>query len=236
MRTSRRRAVRIALGTAGGIVAALGLAQLLLPGLAAQRVRSQVGRYGTVKSVSVSAFPAIELLWGRAHSVAVSAGALSLKISQLGELLWQARGVQRMDLHAESIRVGPLTMLHVSSRKRGDELSTEGSVTEAALRAALPGSVAVQPLGSTPDGVEMSVSGSLFGLGASVDVLLSAHEGKLVAQPQGIPFAGFVKLTLFSDSHMYLQSFDLTTATTGAPGAGKGGGASYLVGIHAKLH
>ena len=63
---SSRRAARAALGVAGGVVVVLGLAQLLLPGLAAQRVRSEIGRYGVVHSVSVSAFPAIELLWGDA--------------------------------------------------------------------------------------------------------------------------------------------------------------------------
>ena len=238
MRTTsrRRRATRIVLGTAGGIVAVLALAQLLLPGLAAQRVRSQLGRYGTVRSASVSAFPAIELLWGSAQSATLSAGALSMGVSQASELLWKARGVQRIDLHAESMRVGPLTMHHVSSEKRGEELYTSGSITEADLRAALPGSTAVQPLGSTPEGVEMRVSGSLFGVGASVDVLLSASEGKLVAQPRGIPFAGLVKLTLLSDPHMYVQAFDLSSpASAGGDPAGAEGDSSYLMRIWAKL-
>lgn len=47
-------------------VVVLGVAQLVLPGIAAQRIRSQLDRYGHVRSVSVSAFPAIELLWHRA--------------------------------------------------------------------------------------------------------------------------------------------------------------------------
>jgi hypothetical protein len=225
-------------------VAVLGLAQLLLPGIAAQRVRSQLERYGTVRSATVSAFPAIELLWGHGQSATVRAGALNMGISQASALLWQARGLGRVDMHAESMRVGPFTMRDVSSLKRGEDLYTQGSVSAAALRSALPGSMEVQPLGSTPEGVEVRVGGSLFGVGSSVDVLISAHEGKLVAQPQGIPFAGFVKLTIFSDPHMYVQNFDLTgppSAGAGAgdpPGNGEGadGNASYLVRIWAKLH
>ena len=58
------KAGRIAAGLAGAIALVLVLAQLLLPGIAASRISSRVGKYGTVESVSVSAWPAIELLWG----------------------------------------------------------------------------------------------------------------------------------------------------------------------------
>ena len=59
MGSGPRRSTRIALGAVGGVVVLLGLAQLLLPKLAAQRVRSELARYGVVRSVSVSAFPAV---------------------------------------------------------------------------------------------------------------------------------------------------------------------------------
>jgi LmeA-like phospholipid-binding len=220
------------LGIAAGAVAVLGLAQLLLPGLAAQRVRDQLGRYGTVRSVSVSAFPAIELLWGNAQSATVSAGNLDMSPAQASELLWKARGVQRVDMRAASMRVGTLTLRDVSWRKRGQELTTRGSVAEADLLAAIPGSTGFQLLGSTAGGVEMRVSGSLFGVAGSVEVLLSAKEGEVVAQPQGIPFAGFVKITLLSAPHMYIQSFGLTGSTSASAAAGD---PSYLVSINARL-
>ena len=62
---------RILGGTAAAVVLLLVLAQLLLPGLAARRIRTRVGRYGTVKSVSVSAWPAVKVLWGDADAVTV---------------------------------------------------------------------------------------------------------------------------------------------------------------------
>src|ERR1700684_1113654 len=87
------RGVRIALGVAGGVVLLLVIAQLLLPSLAAKRVRERLARYGTVKSASVSAFPAVELLWGKADSASVRAGALSMTPPQIGSLLWEGRQV-----------------------------------------------------------------------------------------------------------------------------------------------
>jgi hypothetical protein len=229
MRIPRGRGARIALGTASGIVVVLGLAQLVLPGLAAQRVRDQLGRYGVVRSATVNAFPAIELLWGHAQSATVRAGSLGMSASQAGELLWKARGVQRMDLSAESMRVGSLAMRDVSTEKRGQAIYTQGSLGEAQLRASLPGVEELQLLGSAPGGVEVRVSGSLFGVRASVDALLSVQEGKLVAQPQGVPLAGFVKLTVISDPHTYLRNFDLTRS------ASSGGDPTYRMRIWATL-
>ncbi|MGH2853369.1 MAG: hypothetical protein ACRDLF_04150 [Solirubrobacteraceae bacterium] len=236
MLLARRRTTRIALLGAGGIVVVLGLAQLLLPGLAAQRVRDRLGRYGVVRSVSVSAFPAIELLWGHAQSMSARATHVSMSLSQASVLLWQARGVDRLDVSAQEMGLEAFALHGVLLRKRGSELYIEGSIAQAALRAALPGSTAVQPLGNVSGGVEARVSGSLFGASASIDVLLSAEGGRLVAQPQGIPFAGALKLTLLSAPHVYLQSFDLAgSAPAGAACSGRAGGPSYFVRIWAQL-
>jgi hypothetical protein len=230
MRT-RFRTARVALGLLGGLAIVLGLAQLLLPSIAAQRLRSEIGRYGVVRSASVSAFPAIELLWGSAQSSSVSAADLSMDSAQASELLWSSRGVSSVELRAESMRVGSLTLHDVTLRKRGSRLDTSGSVNESDLRAVLPGSTGFQLLGSSPGGVEMRVSGSLFGVASSIDVLLSAQSGDIVAQPLGVPFAGLVKVTLLAAPHMYVQSFNLADSSPGADPAG----ASYLVSIGARL-
>lgn len=230
---ARGRAARIALAIAGAIVAVLGLAQLLLPGIAAQRMRDQLARYGDVHSATVRAFPAIELLWGHAQAATLSAGSLSMSLGQAAKLLAQARGVEKLDLRAQTMRVGQFALHDAITGKRGAELYVEGSVSEADLRAAVPGSAEVQPLGSVSGGVEVRVSGTLFGVAGSVEALLSTQEGKLVAQPQGIPFAGLVKLTLLSDPHIYLQGLDLTT-----PASARGGSAgepSYLARVWATL-
>jgi hypothetical protein len=232
----RRRGLRIALVSTGGVVAALGLAQLLLPVLAAQRVRDQLGRYGDVKSASVSAFPAIELLWGHAQSATARAGSLTMSLAQAGALMWEGRGVNRLDVSAQSIRLDSFALHRVSLAKRGSELHLEGVLAESDLRAALPGSVAVQPLGSVSGGVEVRVTGNLFGAATSLDALLSVEDGRLVAQPLGIPFAGALRLTLLSAPHLYLQGFALTPLSSAAgTGGGSAGDPVYLVTLSAKL-
>ena len=120
------RAGRIAAWLAGAIVLVLVLAQLFLPGIAASRIRSRVERYGTVKSVTVKAWPAVELLWGKAESVDVKAGSLRLSTAQTAKLLGEARGVQSMRVTAESVKEGPLQLNDASLQKHGDALVGSG--------------------------------------------------------------------------------------------------------------
>jgi hypothetical protein len=209
---------RIALGTAGGLLAVLGLAQLLLPGLAAQRVRSELGRYGTVRSASVSAFPAIELLWGSADSASVSAGSLRIGFDQAADELWRARGFERIDLHAKSLLLGPVALSDARILKRGPALEFQGSVRRSALRTVLPGDFEVQPESSAGGEVRLRASGSLLGVPTSVQALLAPQDGKLVAQPLGLPFAGLARVTIFSDPHVAVQGVALTPEAAGAAG------------------
>jgi hypothetical protein len=217
----RRPAVAvIVVGLAGAVVVVLVLAvlaQLVLPALAASRVRERVGRYGTVLSVSVSAFPAIKLLWKNADSVTVKAQGLRVTPAQTASLLSEARGMHDLDLSAASLREGPLTLHDATLRKRGDALFGEASLAQSDVRAALPAGVAIQLLGSAGGEVLVRVSGGLFGVGASVNAVVNAQDGKLIAQPRGLPFAGLARITLFSNPRVYVQGVG-ATVKPGQPG------------------
>jgi len=216
MRIGRRPAVVVVtVSLAGTVVVVLVLAQLVLPALAASRIRARVGRYGTVLSVSVSAFPAIRLLWKSADSVTVRAASLHATPAQTASLLSEARGMHDLDLSAASVREGPLELHDASLRKRGDALSGEATLAQADVRAALPAGVEIQLLGSADGAVRVRVSGGLFGVGASVNAVVSAQDGKLVAQPQGLPFAGLARITLFSNPHVVVQGVSATAVPGG---------------------
>ncbi len=198
------RGVRIALGSAGAVVLLLALAQLILPRLAASRISSRVGRYGRVQSVSVSAWPAVELLWGHVGSVRVRAGSLSLSPAQAASLLWEARGTASMDVSAESVQLGSLRLSDASLRKRGSAMSAQAVASEADVKAALPPGFGVKLLRSEGGEVEVQATGALFGVGASVNAVAGASDGKLVAHPLGFLIEA-LRLTLFSDPHVYVE-------------------------------
>jgi hypothetical protein len=198
------RGVRIAVGLAGAVVLLLALAQLILPRLAASRISSRVGRYGKVQSVSVSAWPAVELLWGHAGSVRVRAQSLALSPAQAAALLWEARGTASMDVSAERVQLGSLRVTDASLRKRGDAMSAQALTSEADVKAALPPGFGVQLLRSEDGEVEVQATGGLFGVGASVNAVAGASDGKLVAHPLGF-LVEALQLTLFSDPHVYVE-------------------------------
>jgi hypothetical protein len=198
------RGVRIAVGLAGGLVLLLALAQLILPRLAASRISSRVGRYGKVQSVSVSAWPAVELLWGHVGSVRVRAQSLALNPAQAAALLWEARGTASMDVSAERVQLGSLRLTDASLRKRGSAMSAQALTSEADVKAALPPGFGVQLLRSEDGEVEVQATGGLFGVGASVNAVAGASDGKLVAHPLGFLLEA-LQLTLFSDPHVYVE-------------------------------
>lgn len=198
------RARRLSRLAVAALVLLAVLAQVLLPIVAASKIRSRVGRYGRVESVSVSAFPAVKLLWGDADSVTVKAGSLALTPSQAAALLWESRGVGRMNLSAVSVRVGGLALERARLRKRGDSLSAQAITTGAQVQAALPEGVGLTLLGSGEGKVRVQATGALFGVQSSVEAVGEASEGKLVGHPVGL-FLEDLRLTLFSDPHVAID-------------------------------
>jgi LmeA-like phospholipid-binding len=205
-------ASRIGAGLAAAVVLILIVAQLFLPRIAAHILSSRIGRYGSVASVDVSAWPAIKLLWGSVDSVRVTAHSLDLSPAQSAGLLSEAHGTADVDVSVESVREGPLRLSHARLRKRGGQLTAEATMTAEDVKAALPAGFGVQLLGSERGEVEVRASGGLFGIGASVNAVASASEGRLVARPRGLLFEGF-QLTLFDDPRIHVEGVGASIAS-----------------------
>jgi hypothetical protein len=223
------RAGRIAAWLAGAIVLVLVLAQLFLPALAADRIRSRVQRYGTVRSVTVKAWPAVELLWGKAESVNVKAGSLKISKAQMAKLLGEARGVRSMRVSAESVKEGPLQLYDASLQKQGDALLGSAWASRADVMKAVGEGFEVQRLHSGGGRVRMSVKGPLFGVKASVEAVAEAQGGKIVVHPLGFLLEG-LKLTLFAEPDVYVEGVGASVV----PGP-SGKGAGYRLSFWASL-
>jgi hypothetical protein len=214
-----RRVIRLALVALGAIVVLLVIAQLVLPKIAADRISSRIGRYGQVTSVHVSAWPAVELLFKHADSVTVRAARLTLDPAQTDDLLDEARDSGQLSLSVARAREGPLAVSDVHLRKRGRALHASAFASAADVNAALPPGFDVQLLSSAGGKVAVRASGGLFGVGASVDAVAEARDGKLVVRPRSPLLAAFA-LTLFAESHVRIEALAARAATgpEGAPG------------------
>lgn len=195
----------IAAGLVGLVLVVLVVAQLVLPGIAASRLRSQLSKSGTVLSVKVSAFPAITLLWGQADTVVVRLSRYSAGASQIGDKLGSAASVGTLDVSAQVLDSGALTLRDATLHKRGNELSGSAVVMESDLRAAVPFLQNVQPVASSGGQLILRGTASLLGLTATVDAVVAAQDGALVVAPD-VPFGGLATITLLNDPHVRVQS------------------------------
>jgi hypothetical protein len=195
------------------IVLLLVLAEILLPGIAAQRVRDRLRPYGPVHGVSVHATPALELLWGDAEQITVSAGELRISPHKLVDLEQSLGGVTDaelispgLDLLIPALGAEGLRLRYVQLTKHGSELTARGSIRAADVHATLPGGFRVQGVSANSGQPEVGVSGEIFGASVSGHAVVSAKEGKLVAEPAGIPFGSLATITLFADPRIDVES------------------------------
>jgi hypothetical protein len=217
IRVERRRLGLLASCVLAVPVLVVGLAQLFLPSLAAHQIRDRVARYGTVSSVSVKAFPAVKLLWGKADSVDVRAGALSVPSKKIASLLWEAHDVTDLTMSARTVTLTGvpslqrgLTVSDMRTNKHASAVDASATITQRQLNEALPSGFHIEPLASEGGEVEARASGGLFGVQTSITVLVKPLEGRLVAEPKGFPLASLGTITLFSDPHLQVDSVGIT--------------------------
>jgi hypothetical protein len=204
----------IAIATAGVVILVLVVGQLVLPGIAADRLRDRLSKSGTVISIEVHAFPAIELLWHHADRVVVRMGSYRSAAGPLGSLLSETSDVVSLDASAAEFDSGLLTVRNAALRKRGNQLVGTALVTEADLRRSIPILQSVVPVTSADGRLTLRGTASLFGVTATVDATVSATDGKLVVAPD-VPFGGFATVTVFSNPHLEVQSVGATPAPGG---------------------
>jgi hypothetical protein len=148
--------------------------------------------------------------------------------AQTGKLLREARGVKKIDLTAPSAQEGPLRLTAVSFHKRGAALSAQAQISAANVKAALPEGFGMQLVSSRGGEVEVRATGGLFGVGASVNAVAHASEGKLVASPRGF-LVGGLQLTVFAEPGVYVEGVGASAIS------GSGGVVSYRLTIRASL-
>jgi LmeA-like phospholipid-binding len=188
-----------------GVLVVLALAQLLLPGIAAQRLRDRLARSGTVLHVEVDAFPAIELLWQHADRVVVRLARYRSSPGALGKLVAQAGDVGSLDASVHELDTGPLTLRDASLTKHGNELTGSARVNEHDIQAAVPFIDAVQPVASTEGQLTLRGTATLLGVSASVDATVAAQDGALIVAPD-VPFGGLATVTLFRNPNIAIEN------------------------------
>lgn len=204
----RLRALAIAVAV---IILLLVVAQIVLPGIAAQELRDRLSHNGKVLDVQVSAFPAIELLWHQADKVVVRMARYHSNPGHLGSVLSEASDVGTLDASATELDTGLITLHDATLHKRGNELLGSATVTESDLRSALGGAIqGLQPVASGNGALVFQ--GTL--LGVTADATLRAQDGALVISPD-VPLLNLITVTVFRDPHLYVEGVGASDAPGG---------------------
>ncbi len=203
-----------AFATAAFVLGVLVVTQLVLPGIAEQRLRDRLSHSGTVLEVQVQAFPAIKLLWHRADKVVIRMADYRSSTGHLGGLLEQAGDVSTLDASAQLLSAGLLRLRDATLTKRGNELVGKATVTEADLRAAVPFLDSVQPVASDNGQLTLRGTATLLGVTATVDATVGPQDGHLVLTPD-VPFGALATVTVFSNPHVEVQSVSASSVPGG---------------------
>ena len=158
------------------VLVLLAVAQIVLPGIAAQSLRNRLQRSGRVLDVQVHAFPAIELLWHHADRVVVRLASYRSSSSRIGSMLNQSSATGSLDVSVGRLDTSLLTLRDAILHKRGNALTGSAEVTAADLRAALPILQSVTPLASSHGQLTLQGTVTLFGVSATVDASVQRPE------------------------------------------------------------
>ncbi|MDQ2894974.1 MAG: DUF2993 domain-containing protein [Actinomycetota bacterium] len=210
----RRRRLTALLAAVALVLVVLAVAQVVLPGIAAQQLRDRLARSGQVLSVSVDAFPAVELLWHHADRVTVRLGRFRSSPGGLARLLDESSSVGVLSASVAQLDTGLLSLRNAALSKSGSTLSGAALITQSDLRTALPVLDSVTPVASAQGTLTLRGTATLFGLTASVDATLREQDGGIVVTPQ-VPFGGLAAIRVFSDPRLAVTAISAAPAASG---------------------
>ncbi len=208
-----RRISAIAASVLLAVLIVLVIPQLVLPGIAAQRLRDRLARSGTVLKVEVDAFPAIELLWHQADHVVVRMASYRSSAAELSGTLGQVGDTRTLDASANRLVAGLLILRNARLEKRGNRLTASATVTESDLRASVPVLDGVAPVASSGGQLTLQGTATVLGVTGTVNATVRPDAGALVVSPD-VPFGGLATITLFSSPAIAVES----VAAAPAPG------------------
>jgi hypothetical protein len=204
----------VAISVGAALLVVLVGGQLLAPAIATIVLRHRLAKDGRVIGARVSAFPWVQLLWQHADRVSVRMADYSAPPSRITTLLQEAEGVGALDISIGVIHTGLLTLHEVSFSKHGDAMVGAAQLDLRDLQAALPIVRSLTPVHDADGQLVLRGSASVLGVNASVDVAVTASDGKLVVAPTGL-FGAFATVTLFEDPQIRVQSVSASAVRGG---------------------
>ena len=173
---------RFVVGLAVGLVALVVLTQLLLPPFLEERVANRVTEDGGTAEVSLSAFPAVRLLWGDGKRFEVRGRGLRFVPGRGEQVFSRLDGFEEVRVEVSGLEVeGVDASRFTLTRLR------EGDPYRLSMRGQVSGREAIEIIGSEAAGPLGGIAGGLAGsalpgagteLPLTVDADLASRDGR----------------------------------------------------------
>jgi hypothetical protein len=196
---------RVALLVLAVVLALLAGGQLVLPRLAADRVRGELG--DDRADVEVVAFPAWKLVLGHADRVRIDTPTIGAgRRAPLDDLLHRAADVDDTAAVIHTLAVDDLRLRDVRVRIRHGRLSAVAALSVRALSSLVPGGGALTPLAPDADGrPRFSARISVLGVSSDVPVVVGAVDGRVQVRPES-GLASVLSITVFEDPGLRVRT------------------------------
>ena len=202
---------RALLAVAGLIVLALIAAQLLLPGVAEQRLKSDLERQASAVEVSVKAFPAVKLLFGHADDVTIDIA--NLRPDEDRRRGRVAAGPARRDAQGrqagrsrQGARGPPPAHRGRAAEKERQRAHRRRALRKSDVDAALPAELELVDR-EVPNGLAVAGSTDVFGELIEAEANIFADDdGSLVLEPSDDLLGELVSVPIFEDDRVAVDS------------------------------
>jgi len=175
------------------LVALLAVSQLVIPPIMESRISDRLTAGGGTAHVSVSALPAMTLLWGTGGRIEVTGSDLNLTSeSESGNVFSELDGYDNVDVNIEHFHAGPFQLGSFQLTREGPDadyhLVTSGRTTPTDLasygadKLGLPGGPILSYLGE-------KILGQDF-IPIALDMTLRSEGGRVVVTSGGGSIAG----------------------------------------------
>jgi len=212
---------RALLAAAAILVVALIAAQLLLPGMAEDNLRSDLNQQGTDAEVEIRALPAVKLLFGRADEVTIEVANLRTDEDggddgdSLSDLLAETSKTKELDVHVDVLEDKLLRVEDVRLTKDGDTLTAVVRLRKADVDEALPAELELVDR-EVPNGLAVAGSTDVFGELIEAEANIFADDdGNLVLEPSDDLLGELVSVPIFEDDRVAVDSISARNSGDG---------------------
>lgn len=194
---------RIALVAVSVVLVLLVVGQLVLPRIAVDKVRSEVG--DPAAEVTVKAYPAWKLVLGYVDRLRIESPTFSDAGRSLTDSLRRARKVARLDARFGEVQVDGLRLRDVRATLRDGRLEATGDVAVADLETMVPGGGRLTALPDQADGrPRFEATVSVLGVSSKVRTVVTASDGKVEVSPDGV-IGSLVRFTVFENPALRIE-------------------------------